>query len=48
MEKNDSYVEGIQNEPFFIPTVDLGQHLIEEAIIIDANFIKPLKELEYV
>jgi hypothetical protein len=42
-KKNERFVDGDQNTPFFVPTRDLGHHLIEGPIVIDATHIKPLK-----
>ena len=42
-EKNKAYQPGNQNTPFFVPKTDLGQHFIEEPIVIDASLVRPLR-----
>lgn len=43
-KKNEKFVEGDQNTPFFVPGNGLGQHLIEGPIVIRAANVATLKE----
>jgi hypothetical protein len=42
-KKNERFVKGDQDTPVFVPTRDLGQHLIERPVVVDTGHIKPLK-----
>jgi uncharacterized Zn-finger protein len=44
---NDNFDEDNPNQdiPAIIPKIDLGQHLIEEPVIIDINNITPLRQV---
>lgn len=43
---NDFYEEGTQDIPVVVPKKGLGQHLIENPIVIDLNNIIPLKAID--